>query len=121
MRKFIAATFKNQSLHQNFRKVLFRNYKSHPQETLTFTGCCEEIVLKSTIHSQEQLKSLGKYILKPIDVVENHPVYKHETSDEHIAFSADYAWEVRYSFFCKIGEIVIYPIHLNYTLVKDYK
>ena len=60
------------------------------------TACCSEIELKSTVHSQDEIKSLGKYILKPIDVVENHPVYKHESSNEHIAFSADYGWTVMY-------------------------
>ena len=61
----------------------------------TITACCEEIILRSTKYKPEQLKSLGKYILKPTEVVENHSVYKHELNDEHIAFSSDYGWTVR--------------------------
>jgi len=56
--------------------------------------CCQTIELTSKYHNAEQLKVLGKYILKPTEYVENHPVYKHEYRDEHIAFSEDYGWTV---------------------------
>ena len=59
-----------------------------------FTACCEKIELHSTISNKEKLKGLGRYVLQPTDIVENHVVYKHDSSDKHIAFSTKYGWTV---------------------------
>ena len=56
--------------------------------------CCEKIELKSTLYRKENFKSLGVYTLQPVDVVENHNVYKHDNSNRHVAFSTDHGWTV---------------------------
>ena len=59
-----------------------------------FLECCEKIKLRSTFYEEETFKTLGVYTLQPIDVVENHNVYKHENSNKHIAFSTNHGWTV---------------------------
>ena len=56
--------------------------------------CCEKIKLRSTLYEEETFKTLGVYTLQPIDVVENHNVYKHENSNRHVAFSTNHGWRV---------------------------
>ena len=56
--------------------------------------CRSEIELSSTISTLNGFKALGQYKIKPNEYIENHPVYKHEGSDEHIAFSGNYGWTV---------------------------
>ena len=59
-----------------------------------FLECCEKIKLRSTFYEEETFKTLGVYTLQPIDVVENHNVYKHENSNRHVAFSTNHGWTV---------------------------
>ena len=65
-----------------------------PLTLFFFSECCEKVELSSTLYTKETFKTLGVYDLKPIDVVENHNVYKHATSNRHLAFSTDYGWTV---------------------------
>ena len=60
----------------------------------SFVECCHSVSLESTTTSEKEFKVLGEYILQDLYIVENHPVYKHETGDQHLAFSGDYGWTV---------------------------
>ena len=66
--------------------------------------CRSEIELSSTISTLNGFKALGQYKIKPNEYIENHPVYKHEGSDEHIAFSGNYGWTVLQKTFIVIYE-----------------
>ena len=59
-----------------------------------FSECCEKIELRSTLYDKDTFKTLGLYTLQPIDVAENHNVYKHENSNRHVAFSTNNGWTV---------------------------
>ena len=59
-----------------------------------FSECCEKIELSSILYEKENFKTLGVYTLQPTDVVENHNVYKHTTSNRHVAFSTEHGWTV---------------------------
>ena len=56
--------------------------------------CCGKIELRSSLYDKQIFKTLGLYNLQPLDVVENHNVYKHETSNRHVAFSTNHGWTI---------------------------
>ena len=56
--------------------------------------CCGKIDLKSSLYDKQIFKTLGVYNLQPLDVIENHNVYKHETSNRHVAFSTNHGWTI---------------------------
>ena len=56
--------------------------------------CCGKIELRSSLYDKQIFKTLGFYNLQPLDVVENHNVYKHETSNRHVAFSTNHGWTI---------------------------
>ena len=62
--------------------------------SLLISECCEKIKLRSNLYEEDSFKTLGVYVLQPIDVVENHNVYKHEVSNRHVAFSTSHGWTV---------------------------
>ena len=56
--------------------------------------CCGKIELRSSLYDKQIFKTLGVYDLQPLDVVENHNVYKHENSNRHMAFSTNHGWTI---------------------------